>query len=105
VSSWKRHFWTAVFAGFLVSGALSGLSFVINPDYHEALFRLLWFAQFPGWLACAVLLPGSFESINTTNYIEIAVPVNAALYGMIIFAALRLLGSKIGSVSPLGDRG
>jgi hypothetical protein len=71
------------------AGALLGLSFAINPDRHEVLFGLLQFAQFPGWFVCAYLLPGSFESINTTNYIEIAVPVNAALYALILFFALR----------------
>jgi hypothetical protein len=71
------------------AGALLGLSFAINPDRHEVLFGLLQFAQFPGWFVCAYLLPGSFESINTTNYIEIAVPVNAALYALILFFVLR----------------
>lgn len=41
MSSWKQHFWTAIVGGLAVSGAMSGLSLVINLDYHEVLFGLL----------------------------------------------------------------
>lgn len=54
----------------------------------------MFIASYPGWIACAVLLPGSFESTSTANYVGIAVPVNAAFYATIVFAALRLLSRK-----------
>ena len=94
MSSRKRHFWTAIAAGVVVSGALLGLSFAVNPDHHRALNSLLFMAQYPGWIACVALLPGSFESVSTTNYVAIAVPLNAVLYATIIFAGLRLLSRK-----------
>ncbi|HKW64332.1 MAG TPA: hypothetical protein VJN89_17400 [Candidatus Acidoferrum sp.] len=87
---WERHIWIAVVAGAAVSGVLFAFNFAMNPDHHPALSNVLFTAQYPGWIAAAFLLPGSFESANTANFIAIAVPVNAALYATLIFAALRL---------------
>ena len=87
---WKSHFWIAAVAGPAVSGVLFALNFAMNPDHHPALSNVLFTAQYPGWIAAAFLLPGSFESTNTANFIGIAAPVNAALYATVIFALLRL---------------
>ena len=84
MSDWKRHFWIAIIGGIAVSGALFCLNFAIDPAYHPTLGRIVSAAQFPGWIACAVVLPGSFESSNTASYVGIAVPVNAALYATVI---------------------
>lgn len=94
MSSWKRHLWIAVIGGIAVSGALFGLNFAISPGYHPALSRIVFTAQYPGWIACAYLVPGSFEGATATDYIAIAMPVNAALYAIFIFVALRLFSHK-----------
>jgi len=94
VRSWKRHLWAAIIAGLSVSLTLGRLNFKVHPDHHRALSNLLFVAQYPGWFACARLLPGSFESMSTTNYVGIAVPTNAAFYAIVIFTALRLLSRE-----------
>jgi hypothetical protein len=94
VSRWKRHLWIATVAGLLLSGALGGINLVTSPDRHPALSRVAFFVQFPGWLALAYILPGSFESINTANYLAVAVPVNAVLYTILIFVILRVFRRK-----------
>jgi len=91
---WKRDIWIAVVGGTVASGGLFALSFAIHPDHHPALSNLLFMAQYPGWMACVVLLPGSFESVSTTNYIGIALPANAILYAIAILGALRLIRRK-----------
>jgi hypothetical protein len=90
VSSWKRQVWISIVGGIVVSGALFGLNFAISPDHHPAFSRIVFTAQYPGWIARAYLVPGSFESATASDYIAIAMPVNAALYAIFIFVALRL---------------
>jgi hypothetical protein len=81
----------ALIGGIAVAGPLSGLNFVINPDSNPTISNVVFTAQYPGWLACAYLLPGSFETSTTASYIMIAIPVNAAFYTIVIFAALRVV--------------
>lgn len=89
MSAWKRDLRTALIWAVAVAGALDAMIYVINPDHHPTLADVLFAAQFPGWFACAVLLPGSFESIDTVNFIAIGVPVNAVTYALMLFGGLR----------------
>lgn len=82
----RRHIRIALIAGSAISVTLFGLSFVFKPDQFPGFLA----AQYPGWIVCAYLLPGSFESTGTASFIGIAVPTNAALYATIVFAAIRL---------------
>ena len=74
-----RHLWIACLCGIVISAVLLRLYAGVNPDQHPAASRMVFVAQFPGWLACAYFLPGSFESTSLASYAEIALPVNAAV--------------------------
>lgn len=86
-----RHFWIACLYGIVTSVVLLRLYAGVNPDHHPVAGRIVFIAQFPGWLACAYLLPGSFESTSLAHYVEIGIPVNAAVYAIIIFLGAILL--------------
>ena len=93
-AQWTRHIWIALVGGTTVSVGLFAFNFAINPDHHSALSKVLFTLQYPGWIAGAFLLPGSFESMSTANCIEVGVPANAALYATVIFLALQLLSHR-----------
>ena len=85
-----RHLRTSVTTGLLVSAALGLLMSSIDPDQWPIVGRVIFAAQFPGWLAACVLIPGSFESLNTAYYIAIAIPANTIVYAILTLAVVRV---------------
>ena len=84
----KQQLWRAAIGGLAVSVCLCGLLFLFGKHESHAA-DLVFLLQFPGYLTCAALLPGSIESMNTASYLGIAVPVNAVVYAIALFVALR----------------
>ena len=90
---WKPQLWRAAVLGLAISLCLCGLLFLFG-DQESHAANLVFLLQFPGYITCAALLPGSIESLNTSSYLGIAVPVNAAVYSAMIFAGVQLLRRK-----------
>jgi|307.fasta_scaffold290797_2 hypothetical protein len=83
-----RHFSMAFVAGIAVALVSFGFTFAISPDSHPALSNLLFTAQYPGWLLCAHVIPGSFESSGTENYLALTVLVNIGFYTTVFYAMI-----------------
>ena len=76
----SKHIWIALIAGF---GA-SVLLFCASYATHGI---LLFWLQCAGFFICAALR--GFDSATKTDYAEIAIPINAAIYAVLIFLLLR----------------
>lgn len=79
----SRHFWVAVGCGFTASALLFYCSYAT----HSA---VLDWPQIVGlWLCWAVL---GIHSVTETDYALIAMPINGAIYAVIILLGLRVFG-------------
>jgi hypothetical protein len=76
----------SVTTGIIFAVALWPLVGFVNPDQWPILSRAIFTAQFRGWLAACALVPGSFETLKTAQYVAIAIPVNAIVYAILAFA-------------------
>jgi hypothetical protein len=77
-----KHFWGALVGGPAVSVLLYCLS---SPKTE-----FLAYPQIVGWLAC-ILLRG-IHTASVMDFVLIAVPINAAIYTLVIFLLLRKFG-------------
>jgi hypothetical protein len=91
----------SVTTGIIFAVALWPLVGFVNPDQWPILSRAIFTAQFRGWLAACALVPGSFETLKTAQYVAIAIPVNAIVYAILAFAVFRMSDRiKRGRSSP-----
>jgi len=81
-TSATRHFSMALVGGLAASVLLYRLS---SPKTE-----FLAYPQIVGWLAC-ILLRG-IHTATTTDFVLIAIPINAAIYTLVIFLLLRKFG-------------
>jgi hypothetical protein len=75
-----KHIWIALIAGFGISAMLFWVS------YATSSVVLSW-PQCAGFWVCMVLR--GVHSSTKTDFAEIAIPINAAIYAMFIFLLLR----------------
>jgi hypothetical protein len=83
-----RNFSMALVGGIVVASVLFGLTFAIDPGRHPALSNLLFTALYPGWFLCGYVIPGSFESSGTENYLVLTVLANSAFYTTLFYTAI-----------------
>lgn len=81
-SSISRHFWMALLGGL----ALSALLYCLSSPKTE----FLAYPQIVGWLACMILR--GVHTATVTDFVLIAIPINAAIYTLVIFLLLRRFG-------------
>lgn len=81
-SSAIRHFSMALVGGLTASVLLYCLS---SPKTEF----LMW-PQIPGFLACICLR--GIHSATVKDFVLIAIPINAAIYTLVIFLLLRMFG-------------
>lgn len=75
-----KHIWIALIAGLGISAALAYSIFAT----HHAVLLL---PQFVGFSVCIALR--GVRSTTRTDFLEIAIPINAVIYAMLIFLLLR----------------
>jgi hypothetical protein len=77
----KCPIWIAVAVGLLLSITLFGLSYATRS-------AILALPQFPGFYVCWRLF--GFESATRSQYGLVGIPINAAVYSLILFAACAI---------------
>ncbi len=66
--------------------ALSALLYCLSSPKTE----FLAYPQIVGWLACMILR--GVHTATVTDFVLIAIPINAAIYTLVIFLLLRRFG-------------
>jgi hypothetical protein len=77
-----RHFRLALLGGLVLSVLLYCLS---SPKTE-----FLAYPQIVGWLACIILR--GVHTATVTDFVLIAIPINAAIYAVVIFLLLHMFG-------------
>jgi len=85
MSSIQQRVWVAILAGSLISVALYVGS-------YSAPIRFMFWLQAIGFYACMVIR--GVHTATKTDFVMIAIPINAAVYAVVIFGLMRILTGK-----------